>query len=125
MPDLTAAAASTPGATLAGLLQAGALVALLALVYVPFGNYMARVYESEKHWRVERAPYKLVRVDPDSEQRWTVYAAGILAFSFVSILFLYLLQRFQAFLPLSLDRGAVEPAVAFNTAISFVTNTNW
>ena len=125
MPDLMAAAASTPGATLAGLLQAGALVALLALVYVPFGNYMARVYESEKHWRVERALYKLVRVDPDSEQRWTVYAAGILAFSFVSILFLYLLQRFQAFLPLSLDRGAVEPAVAFNTAISFVTNTNW
>jgi K+-transporting ATPase ATPase A chain len=111
--------------TVAGLLQVGALLVLLAAVYAPFGTYMARVYESEKHWRVERALYRVVRVDPDSEQRWTVYAAALLAFSFVSILFLYLLQRFQAFLPLSLGRGAVEPGIAFNTAVSFVTNTNW
>ncbi|GAA3236619.1 potassium-transporting ATPase subunit KdpA [Pseudonocardia petroleophila] len=111
--------------TVAGLLQVGALLVLLAAVYAPFGDYMARVYESEKHWRVERALYRVVRVDPGSEQRWTVYAAALLAFSFVSVLFLYLLQRFQAFLPLSLDRGAVEPGIAFNTAVSFVTNTNW
>jgi K+-transporting ATPase ATPase A chain len=111
--------------TFAGLLQVGALLVLLAIVYVPFGDYMARVYESGKHRRVERALYRLVRVDPDSEQRWTGYASALLAFSFVSILFLYLLQRFQGFLPLSLGRGAVEPAVAFNTAVSFVTNTNW
>ncbi len=111
--------------TVAGLLQVGALLVLLAVVYVPFGNYMARVYESEKHWRVERALYRLVRVDPASEQRWTVYASALLAFSFLSILFLYLLQRFQEFLPLGLGRGAVEPGIAFNTAVSFVTNTNW
>ncbi|MBW0114969.1 potassium-transporting ATPase subunit KdpA [Pseudonocardia abyssalis] len=111
--------------TVAGLLQVGALLVLLAAVYAPFGNYMARVYGSGKHWRVERALYRVVRVDPDSEQRWTVYAAALLAFSFVSVLFLYLLQRFQAFLPLSLGRGAVEPGIAFNTAVSFVTNTNW
>ena len=126
MPVSMAGAASTPGATLVpGLLQVGALLALLAVVYVPFGNYMARVYGSDQHWRVERALYKLVRVDPASEQRWTVYASALLAFSFVSILFLYLLQRFQGFLPLSLGRAAVEPGVAFNTAVSFVTNTNW
>jgi potassium-transporting ATPase potassium-binding subunit len=64
-------------------------------------------------------------VDPDSDQRWTTYAAGMLGFSAVSIVFLYLLQRLQGALPLSLGRGAVEPGIAFNTAVSFVTNTNW
>jgi K+-transporting ATPase ATPase A chain len=111
--------------TVAGLLQVGALLVVLAAVYGPFGTYMARVYTSGTHWRVERALYRVVRVDPDSEQRWTVYAAALLAFSFVSVLFLYLLQRLQAFLPLSLGRGAVQPGIAFNTAVSFVTNTNW
>ena len=111
--------------TVAGLLQVGALLVLLAVVYVPFGDYMARVYGSKGHWRVERAFYRVVRVDPDSEQRWPVYAAALLAFSFVSVLFLYLLQRLQGLLPLSLGRGAVEPGIAFNTAVSFVTNTNW
>lgn len=111
--------------TTAGLLQVGALLVLLAVVYVPFGDHMARVYDSDGHWRVERALYRLVRVDPDAEQRWTVYASALLAFSFVSVLFLYLLQRLQGLLPLDLGRGAVEPGVAFNTAVSFVTNTNW
>jgi potassium-transporting ATPase potassium-binding subunit len=111
--------------TAAGLLQAGALVLLLALAYRPLGDYMARVYTSEKHWRVESALYRLVRVDPNTEQRWTTYAAGVLGFSFVSIVLLYLLQRLQPLLPLAFDRGAVDPATAFNTAVSFVTNTNW
>ena len=111
--------------TVAGLVQAGVLVLLLAVVYVPFGNWMARVYTDGGHWRVERVLYRVFRVDPDSEQRWSVYAAALLAFSFVSILFLYLLQRLQGVLPLSLGRGPVEEAVAFNTAVSFVTNTNW
>ena len=62
--------------TLAGLLQVAALIVLLAAVYVPFGNYLARVYTTDKHWRVERWIYRLVRVDPDSEQRWTTYAAA-------------------------------------------------
>jgi K+-transporting ATPase ATPase A chain len=112
-------------ATVAGLVQLAVLLALLAVVYVPFGNYLALVYDGEKHWRVERLVYRMVRVDPDSEQRWTGYAAAVLAFSFLSIVLLYLLQRLQGLLPLSLDRGAVEPGIAFNTAVSFVTNTNW
>ncbi len=116
--------------TLAGLLQVAALIVLLGAVYVPLGNYMAGVYTTGKHWRVERWLYRLVRVDPDSEQRWTTYAAGILGFSFVSIVLLYLLQRLQPFLPLGFGRGSddaagVSPAMAFNTAVSFVTNTNW
>ncbi|MHA6630238.1 potassium-transporting ATPase subunit KdpA [Pseudonocardia sichuanensis] len=111
--------------TMAGLLQLGVLLALLAAVYVPFGNYLAAVYSSERHWRIERAVYRVVRVDPDSEQRWTGYAGAVLAFSFLSIVLLYLLQRLQGLLPLNLGRGAVEPGIAFNTAVSFVTNTNW
>ena len=106
-------------------MQLGVLLLLLAAVYVPFGNYLAAVYTDGRHWRVERAVYRLVRVDPDSEQRWTGYAAALLAFSFLSVVLLYLLQRLQALLPLSLDRGPVDAGIAFNTAISFVTNTNW
>jgi potassium-transporting ATPase potassium-binding subunit len=111
--------------TTAGLLQLVLLLLLLAAAYVPFGNYMAGVYTGGTHWRVERAVYRVVRVDPDADQRWTGYAAALLAFSFLSIVLLYLLQRLQGLLPLSLGRGAVEPGIAFNTAVSFVTNTNW
>jgi K+-transporting ATPase ATPase A chain len=111
--------------TTAGLVQLGVLLLLLTAVYVPFGNYMAAVYTDERHWRVERALYGLVGVDPDSDQRWTGYAAALLAFSFLSVVLLYLLQRLQALLPLSLGRGPVDPGIAFNTAVSFVTNTNW
>jgi K+-transporting ATPase ATPase A chain len=111
--------------TLAGLLQAGTLVLLLALVYRPLGDHMARVYSDERHRRVEAALYRLVRVDPAAEQRWPTYAAGVLGLSLVSIVLLYLLQRLQPLLPLAFDRGAVEPGTAFNTAVSFVTNTNW
>jgi K+-transporting ATPase ATPase A chain len=111
--------------TTAGLLQLGVLLLLLASVYVPFGNYLATVYSDGRHWRVERAVYRLVHVDPDAEQRWTGYAAAVLAFSFLSVVLLYLMQRLQALLPLSVGRGAVEPGIAFNTAVSFVTNTDW
>ena len=111
--------------TAAGLIQLGLLLAALALVYKPLGDYMARVFSNEKHLRVEKGLYKLFRVNPDSEQHWKTYAAGVLGFSFVSVILLYLLQRLQPILPWSLGRGSVSPAVAFNTAISFVTNTNW
>src|SRR5688500_7018378 len=96
-------------ATTAGLGQLGVLLVLLAVVYVPFGNYLAAAH----------------RVDPDAEQRWTGYATALLAFSFLSIVLLHLLQRLQGLLPLGLGRGPVEPGIAFNTAVSFVTNTNW
>ena len=111
--------------TAAGLVQLGILLVALALVYRPLGDYMARVFSSEKHTKAERGLYKLFRVNPDTEQRWPMYATGVLAFSLVSVLFLYLLQRLQPILPWNLGRGSVSPSVAFNTAISFVTNTNW
>ena len=113
----------------AGLLQVAALLVVLGVCYVPLGDYMARVFTSEKHWRVESAIYRLVRVDATSGQRWTSYAAGVLGFSFVSVVLLYLLQRLQPLLPLGFGRGVdgdtIPPAMAFNNAVSFVTNTNW
>ncbi|APU23204.1 potassium-transporting ATPase subunit KdpA [Actinoalloteichus sp. GBA129-24] len=109
----------------AGLIQAGVLVFALALIYRPAGAYLASVYTGRKHNRLERLVYRLVGVDPDSDQRWSGYAIGVLGFSLVSVLLLYLLQRLQALLPLSFDRGPVDEGTAFNTAVSFVTNTNW
>ncbi|MEV6642993.1 potassium-transporting ATPase subunit KdpA [Amycolatopsis sp. NPDC051371] len=111
--------------TAAGLIQLGLLLAALAAVYQPLGDYLARVFSTEKHSKLEKGLYKLFRVNPDSEQRWPTYAAGVLGFSFVSIVLLYLLQRLQPLLPWNLGRGSVSPGVAFNTAVSFVTNTNW
>ncbi|WNV86054.1 potassium-transporting ATPase subunit KdpA [Umezawaea sp. Da 62-37] len=111
--------------TLAGLLQVGILIAALAAVHRPLGDHMAHVFSSVKHTRVEALVYRAVRVDPDSEQRWGTYAQGVLGFSFVSVVFLYLLQRLQPLLPFDFGRGAVAPGMAFDNAVSFVTNTNW
>ncbi|MEN3358318.1 MAG: potassium-transporting ATPase potassium-binding subunit [Mycobacteriales bacterium] len=111
--------------TAAGVLFVVSLVAALALAYRPAGDYMARVFTSGRHLRAERGIYRLVGVDPDREQTWGQYARGVLAFSAVSVLFLYLLQRVQAHLPLSLGFPGVRPDTAWNTAISFTTNTNW
>jgi potassium-transporting ATPase potassium-binding subunit len=111
--------------TVAGLLQAGLLVALLAACYRPMGDYLARVFTSPRHLRVERVLYRLAGVDGDAEQSWPAYLRGVLAFSAVSVLFLYGFQRLQNHLWLSLGFPAVEPGQAWNTAASFVTNTNW
>ena len=113
------------GPVLAGVLQLLALIAALALAYVPLGTYMARVYSSGKHWRLEKWIYKGIGAAPDTEMRWPAYLRGVLAFSVVSVLFLYLLQRVQGILPGSLGFSSISPAQAFNTAASFVTNTNW
>ncbi|MGW7695288.1 potassium-transporting ATPase subunit KdpA [Streptomyces asiaticus] len=113
------------GPVLAGVLQLLALMGALALAYVPLGNYMARVYSSEKHLRVEKWIYKGIGANPDTEMRWTAYLRGVLAFSAAGVLFLYLLQRLQGSLPGSLGFSSIEPAQAFDTAASFVTNTNW
>jgi K+-transporting ATPase ATPase A chain len=107
------------------MLQLVLLLVALAVVHRPLGDYMARVFTSTRHLAVERAVYRIGRVDPDTEQRWTVYAAGVLGFSFVSVVLLYLVQRLQPLLPFDFGRGAVAPGIAFNTAVSFVTNTNW
>jgi potassium-transporting ATPase potassium-binding subunit len=112
-------------ATGAGLVQLAVLLLALAVAWRPLGDWMALVFTDSRHWRIERGIYRLVRVDPDSEQRWTTYAVAVLAFSFVGVVLLYLLQRLQAVLGADLGRGAVSPSVAFNTAVSFVTNTNW
>ncbi|MBB2910682.1 K+-transporting ATPase ATPase A chain [Streptosporangium becharense] len=111
--------------TLAGMAFVVSLLLALALCYRPLGDYMYRVYTGTRHNAVERVIYRLLGVRPDGEQRWGVYARGVLAFSVVSVLFLYGLQRLQNHLLLSLGMGPVEPAPAWNTAISFVTNTNW
>jgi len=109
----------------AGILQIVLLVAALAICYKPLGDYIARIFTSEKHWRVEKAWYRVIGVDPDADQRWGTYARSMLAFSGVCVLFLYLLERIQSHLPYSNGMSGVSPFLAWNTAASFVTNTNW
>jgi K+-transporting ATPase ATPase A chain len=109
----------------AGWLQFALLLAALAACYVPLGNYIAHIFTTDKDWRVERAFYKLIGIDRTADQKWSVYLRSILAFSFVSVLFLYGLQRVQHYLPYSQGFPGVTPDTAWNTAASFVTNTNW
>ncbi|HET9600714.1 MAG TPA: potassium-transporting ATPase subunit KdpA, partial [Acidimicrobiales bacterium] len=115
----------------AAFVSYGVLLLVLLASIGPLGRYMAKVYGSDKapgdrfFGPVERVVYRILRVDPKREQRWNVFAMSLLAFSAVSVLALYLFQRLQASLPLSNDFPGVVPKVAFNTAISFVTNTNW
>ncbi|WP_328793056.1 MULTISPECIES: potassium-transporting ATPase subunit KdpA [unclassified Streptomyces] len=110
---------------LAGVLQLLALIAALALAYRPLGDYMARVYSSEKHYKPEKWIYKAIGANPSAEMRWPAYLRAVLAFSAVSVLFLYALQRAQGILPGSLGFSSIDPDQAFNTAASFVANTNW
>jgi K+-transporting ATPase ATPase A chain len=111
--------------TLAGWLQILALLAILALSYRPLGDYMAHVLTTRKHLRVERGIYKLGGIDGEADQKWSAYLRSVLAFSVISVLFLYGFQRLQNHLMLSLGFAPVKPDQAFNTAASFVTNTNW
>src|SRR6266516_5840383 len=109
----------------AGWLQLALLVAALAACYIPVGNYMAHIFTTDKHWRVERRLYKVIGIDPSADQKWSSYLRSMLAFSVVGVLFLYGLERLQHYLLLSLGMANVPPALAWNTAASFVTNTNW
>lgn len=110
---------------LSGVLQLLALVAALALAHIPLGTYLAGVYSSPRHLRVEKWIYKGIGADPDTGMRWPAYLRGVLAFSLAGVLFLYLLQRLQGVLPGSLGFASIDPDQAFNTAASFVSNTNW
>ncbi|HEY8318383.1 MAG TPA: potassium-transporting ATPase subunit KdpA [Amnibacterium sp.] len=101
------------------------LAVLLALCYRPLGDHMARTYTTAEDTRVERGLYRVLGVDPDAEQSWRNYLRSVIVFSVVGVLALYLLQRIQAVLPYSLGLPAVPEGLSFNTAISFVTNTNW
>ena len=98
---------------------------VLAAAHRPLGDYMAWVYTSPKDFRFERGLYRVIGVDARGEQSWRSYARSLLAFSLVGVLLLYLLQRVQAWLPYSLGLPNVSPQISFNTAVSFVTNTNW
>ena len=113
-------------------LQIALFFAVLIALSVPLGSYMARVYSGEPVLLarllgpLERAIYRIARTGPEDEMPWTRYAAAILAFSVLSFLVVYLVQRWQAVLPFNPARlVAVPAALAFNTAVSFTTNTNW
>ena len=112
------------GDTAAGLLTIGVLVLLLAATHAPLGAYLANVFTTDRHWRVERRAYRIVGVNPDQEQPWTVYAASVGAFSVVSFLLLFLVILAQGWLPLN-HGESMHVDTALNTAVSFVTNTNW
>jgi potassium-transporting ATPase potassium-binding subunit len=112
--------------------QLVALVILLAVTAPPLGRYMAHVYDGgpsrldRVFGPVERLIYRMCRIDPEREQRWNIYALSFLAFSVVGVLLLYGMQRIQSSLPFNpTDMVNVAPALSFNTAVSFVTNTNW
>ena len=116
-----------------GWFQILVFLSLIFLVTKPLGIFMARVFSREKTFMdpvlrpMERLLYRVTGVDEDHEMRWTEYAISMLLFSVVSMILLYLIQRLQGFLPFNPQKfGAVNPPhVAFNTAASFTTNTNW
>jgi len=115
-----------------GWLQIFVFFAAVLLVTKPMGVFMARVFSRERTWLdpiirpFERLLYKLTRVDEQREMRWTEYSIAMLLFSGVSMVVLYLLERAQQWLPLNPQKlAAVPPDLAFNTAASFTTNTNW
>jgi K+-transporting ATPase ATPase A chain len=118
--------------TITGWLQAALLFALLCALVKPVGAYMARVFQGERVFLspvlapFERVIYRLCRISADVEMGWKAYAFSVVAFSLVSFAYLYVLLRVQAFLPLNPQGfGNLAPDLAWNTAISFMTNTNW
>ena len=110
---------------LASFVQMAVLVIALAVAYRPLGDFMARSLDSQHDLRIERALFKVTGVDPRADQRWSAYLRSVLAFSVVSIVVLYGLLRLQNWLPFSLGRAGMPSLQALNTAVSFVTNTNW
>ncbi|MFC3242272.1 potassium-transporting ATPase subunit KdpA [Gordonia humi] len=111
--------------TWSGVLTVAAVVTVLAVAHAPLGDYLAKTYRSTRDLRVERLIYRLARVDPPAGQTWRAYAMSVLGFSAASLVVLYLLQRLQSVAPWSDGKPAVPPTMAFNTAVSFVTNTDW
>jgi len=108
-----------------GWWQAVAVIVIVGVLHVPLGDYLARVYGSSRHLRAERALYRLIGVAPDEDQRWTRYLGSVLAFSAMGVLLLYGLLRLQTYLPRPWGHQGMDPALAFNTAVSFTTNTSW
>jgi K+-transporting ATPase ATPase A chain len=110
---------------MAGWLFVLTLIIALVMVYRPFGDHLYRVVTGTRSTALERGVYRLIGADPSAGQSWGVYARSVLAFSTVSILLLYALLRLQDRLWLSLGFAPVSDHTAWNTAVSFVTNTNW
>ncbi len=117
---------------LSSVLQVLIFLGLILLVTKPLGLYMTKVFAGERTWLspalvpVERFFYRLSGVNPEEEQKWTTYTIAMLLFSLVGMLIVYIQMRTQQWLPLNpADMSAVEPSLAFNTAMSFTTNTNW
>ena len=110
---------------MAGWLQALVVLGLVGALHVPLGDYMARTFASARHWRAERVIYRACGINPENDQRWTHYAVSVLAVSGGGVLLLYLLLRARAALPFSFGHPGMSPALAFNTAVSFTTNTSW
>jgi K+-transporting ATPase ATPase A chain len=118
--------------TFSGGLQIAIYAVLVILITKPYGGYMTRVFAGDRTLLapvlrpVERGIYWFCGVREDEEQHWTIYAVAMLAFSFVGFVVLYGLQRLQAMLPFNpQEQSAVSPDLAFNTSVSFMTNTNW
>ena len=105
--------------------QIGALALLLALTVPLLARYLAHIYTSDRHLAPERVAYRVLGVDPDVDQHWRSYAMSVLGFSLVGVLVLFGFGRLQQHLPLSLGFAALPTEGAWNTAVSFVTNTNW
>jgi K+-transporting ATPase ATPase A chain len=112
------------GDSLAGVLTIGVLVLLLAVSHAPLGAYLAHTFTTDRHWRAERLVYRVTGVNPDQEQPWTVYATSVGAFSVLSFVLLFLVILTQGWLPLN-HGESMHLDTALNTAVSFVTNTNW
>ena len=111
--------------TWAGILFLATLIIALAAVHKPLGDYMARVLSGTKHLRAERALYRVGGIDPDADQAWSGYLRSVLAFSAVGVVFLYAFLRLQQHFGHPYAVPGMPADQAFNTAASFVTNTNW
>jgi K+-transporting ATPase ATPase A chain len=112
--------------TLNGILQIVLFSVVIVLLVKPVGAFMTRIFTSDKTTAFERALYKLCAVDAKAEQTWTRYGIAMLLFNLVGAVVLYMLERLQGMLPLNPEHfPGVAPDLALNTAISFVTNTNW
>ncbi len=118
--------------TFNGWLQIAIYAVLVILITKPFGGYMTRVFNGERTplrlvlHPIEVGIYKLCGVREDEEQHWISYAVAMLAFSFAGFVIMYAIQRLQNMLPFNpAGQDAVSPDLAFNTSVSFLTNTNW
>ena len=108
-----------------GILQILTVVVIIVALYRPLGDYMARIFTTRKDLSVERGFYRLIGVDSRSEQTWMSYLRSVLVFSLIGVLFVYGIQRAQEILPFALGFPAIPEGLSFNTAASFVSNTNW